>query len=79
MPSPVQIGLYRETSGTTSASGEKGSQLSIAIVATWRTTNVPTSRPPKRCTSSSAKRGHRCIRFFPARPRPSDTTADRST
>jgi len=55
-----------------------GMKLSIAIVATWMAMNVPTSRPPVRCTSSTANIGHLRQRRPGARldsASPSDTTA----
>src|SRR5436309_10705957 len=72
MPGANQSGRYRDRKGTTSDLIENGSQASIAIVDTWITMNVPASRPAKRWTSSTTKRGQRRNVFLPAivKPRP---------
>jgi hypothetical protein len=54
--------------GIASCDREKGRNESMAIVATWSATNVPTRSPPARCTSSTANMGHRFQRRPGARP-----------
>ena len=65
IPIPVQNGRYDEMNGTISAPSGSFACESSASVKTCSDTNRPTSAPPKRCTSSIAKRGQPSSRSLP--------------
>src|SRR5581483_4269557 len=77
-PSPTANGRYDELNGTSSWPSEIGTTRSSSSDPPWITMKTPVSRAAKRCTSSTAKRGHPSLARVDSN-RPSTTDPVRRT